>query len=257
MAKLIVGNWKMNGRVAGLAGYAAELKAAGLAQAGVPAELVVCPPAPLLPLLAEALAGGAVAVGAQDCHVHASGAHTGDLSPVLLAEVGCRYVIVGHSERRQDHHETDELVAAKATAALAAGLVPIVCVGETAAERAAGQALARVAAQVAGSVPADAGISGGADLVVAYEPVWAIGSGATPTPAEIAEVHGALRACLARGLGRAGAESVRLLYGGSVKPGNAAELLATPDVDGALVGGASLAAADFWAICRSVAGRRG
>lgn len=233
---LIVGNWKMNGRVAGLAGYAADLKGAG-----VPADLVVCPPAPLLPLMAEALAGGPIAVGAQDCHFHASGAHTGDLSPMLLVEVGCRYAIVGHSERRQDHHETDQLINAKAAAAQAAGLIAIVCVGETAAERAAGRTLEVVERQVRASVPHTATASA---TVIAYEPVWAIGTGAVPTADDIAAVHAAIR-------GWSPDPAIRVLYGGSVKPTNAAAILALANVDGVLVGGACLVASDFLAIARA------
>ncbi len=239
MTKLIVANWKMNGRVAGLPGYAAEIKAACLAERGVPADLVVCPPAPLLPLMAEALAGCPAALGAQDCHVHMTGAHTGDLSPALLAEVGCRYVIVGHSERRQDHHETDALVNAKAAAAHAAGLRPIICVGETAAERAAGRTLEVVERQVRLSVPRDL-----TEAVIAYEPVWAIGTGAVPTPQDITSVHDAIRGWLPD-------PAMPVLYGGSVKPTNAGAILGLADVDGVLVGGACLVASDFLAIARA------
>ena len=187
-----------------------------------------------------------MALGAQDCHPAPSGAYTGDVSAPMLADLGCRYVILGHSERRAGHGESDALVRAKAEAALAAGLVAIVCLGETEAERDRGEAFAVVARQLAGSLPDRAS---GANMVVAYEPVWAIGSGRTPTGADIAALHGHLRAELAKRF--ADAAGFRLLYGGSVKPGNAREILATAEVDGALVGGASLKAEDFLAIARA------
>jgi len=244
--KLIAGNWKMNGlRADGVAlarGVAEKLKAAG----PVPFDLLVCPPATLIWPVAEAVAGSGVAVGGQDCHPKTSGAHTGDTSPAALAEAGCRYVIVGHSERRQDHAESDALVAAKAAAAHAAGLTAIICVGETLAQREAGQAGAVVASQLAGSIPPG---STAVNTVVAYEPVWAIGTGRNATPADVAEIHALIRADLVKRL-ESGA-AVRILYGGSVKPGNAGELMAVPDVDGALVGGASLKVEDFWGIAAS------
>ena len=234
---LIAGNWKMHGlRADGLA--LAQAVAAGAA--GLAAELLVCPPFTLLGLVAEALDGSGVAVGAQDSHGRERGPHTGNVSAAMLHDAGARYVILGHSERRADHAEDDVLIRAKAAAALAAGLVPIVCVGETLAQREAGEAAAVVASQLAGSLPE--GFVAGAG-VVAYEPVWAIGTGRTPTEADIAAIHGAMR----RQIGPA----TRLLYGGSVKPGNAAAILALPDVDGALVGGASLVAEDFLAIARA------
>ncbi|MBW8269115.1 triose-phosphate isomerase [Caldovatus aquaticus] len=237
---LIAGNWKMHGlRADGLALARAVAEGAR----GLDAELVVCPPATLIAAVAEALAGTPVAVGGQDCHAREKGPHTGDISAPMLADAGARYVIVGHSERRAGHGETDAMVRAKAAAAFAAGLVPIVCVGESEAERLAGQAEAVVTRQLAGSLPEGFAARGG---VVAYEPVWAIGTGRTPTEADIAAMHGAIRAHLAR-TAPEGA-GVRLLYGGSVKPGNARAILAQPDVDGALVGGASLVAADFLAI---------
>jgi len=240
---LIAGNWKMNGRRAeGLALAKAIAGGAG----GIGAELLVCPPATLLATVGEALAGTAVALGAQDCHPAPSGAYTGDVSAPMLADLGCRYVILGHSERRAGHGESDALVRAKAEAALAAGLVAIVCLGETEAERNRGEAFAVVARQLAGSLPVRAS---GANMVVAYEPVWAIGSGRTPTGADIAALHGHLRAELAKRF--ADAAGFRLLYGGSVKPGNAGEILAIAEVDGALVGGASLKAEDFLAIARA------
>jgi triosephosphate isomerase len=238
---LVAGNWKMNMLVADGRALAAEVAAGA---DGLAAEFAVCPPAALLPVVGEAIRGSRVALGGQDCHAKASGAHTGDHAAVLLKDVGCTYVIVGHSERRQDHGETDAVVAAKAEAAAAAGLVPIICVGETLEQYKAGQGVAVVEAQVDGSVPASASAD---RLVVAYEPVWAIGSGLVPTTDDIRAVHGAIRARLAARFGDA-AQGIRILYGGSVKPGNAAEILGVDDVDGALVGGASLKAADFLAI---------
>lgn len=237
MRKLIAGNWKMNRGGADAAPLAAAIAAAAPAQA----DLVVCPPFTALAAVAGALAGSPVGLGAQDCHAAASGAHTGDIAAPMLAEAGCRWVILGHSERRAAHAETDAAVRAKAEAARAAGLIPIVCVGESEAERAAGRALAVVAAQCAGSLPRD--FAG----ALAYEPIWAIGTGRTPTAEEVAEMHAALRAELARHLGRAG-DAVRILYGGSVSPANAGRLLHLPEVGGALVGGASLTAESFLAI---------
>jgi triosephosphate isomerase len=242
--KLIAGNWKMNGLRADGTALAAAL--ASDSGAGPEVDVLVCPPATLLAPVAAALAGSRVALGGQDCHAKASGAHTGDVSAAMLADAGCTFVILGHSERRQDHGETDATVRAKALAARAAGLVAIVCVGETEAERTAGRHLDVVAAQIAGSVPDDATA---ADTVVAYEPVWAIGTGRTATVDDIAAMHAHIRALLARRLASGG--DVRILYGGSVKPGNAAEIMAVADVDGALVGGASLKAEDFRAIVRS------
>jgi triosephosphate isomerase len=240
---LVAGNWKMNGVKAALGEIVAMRAAADRGEAGA-AELAVCPPATLIPHAAAATAGGALALGGQDCHEKPSGAYTGDISAEMLKDAGCAYVIVGHSERRAGHGETDAVVKAKAGAALRAGLTAIVCVGETRAERDAGAALAIVGGQVSGSLPEGATPE---NLVVAYEPVWAIGTGLTPTPADVAEMHGAIRALLGERLGEAGAR-VRILYGGSVKPANARELLGLPNVDGALVGGASLKAADFLAI---------
>lgn len=234
------------------------LKGDGLALAGgvaqdvgkpgvVGCELLICPPATLLMSAAHILLGSAVALGGQDCHTKMTGAHTGDVSAAMLRDVGCSYVIVGHSERRTDHGETDALVQAKAAAGHAAGLTAIVCIGETEAERDSGKTLDVLARQIAGSVPAGAKA---ADTVIAYEPVWAIGTGRTPTSAEIAAAHRHIRERLAARIG-AEAQATRLLYGGSVKPSNAAEILRLDDVDGALVGGASLNAADFAAIARN------
>ncbi|EEW25741.1 triose-phosphate isomerase [Rhodobacter ferrooxidans] len=239
MKKLAAGNWKMNGTAASLA----EVQALLAAHPAPKCEMLLCPPATLLAQMAWAAKGSVLAVGGQDCHAKASGAHTGDISAAMLKDAGAAYVILGHSERRADHGETDAQVRAKAEAALAAGLVAVVCVGETEAQRDAGTTLDVIDSQLAGSVPE----ATAATLVVAYEPVWAIGTGRTPTLAEIAEVHAFLRARLTDRFG-ADAAGVRLLYGGSVKPSNAAEIFGLPNVDGALVGGASLKAADFGAI---------
>ena len=235
--KLAAGNWKMNGTRAALA----EARTLADMFPAPSVDLLLCPPATLVAAMADLLAEAKVAVGGQDCHTGVSGAHTGDISAVLLADAGASHVILGHSERRADHGETDALVAAKTTAAQAAGLVAVVCVGETLDQREAGDTLAVIRAQLAGSIPE--GVDA-ANLVVAYEPVWAIGTGKIPTLAQIAEVHDDMRATLAASLGAA-ADDVPLLYGGSVKPSNAAEIFATSNVDGALVGGASLKAADF------------
>lgn len=247
---LVAGNWKMNGLAAALA----ELKALQerLAEHPVPeADIMVCPPATLLAQARYALRGSDILLGAQDCHIAASGAHTGDLSAEMLADVGASAVIVGHSERRTDHAETDALVKAKASAAHRAGLTAIVCIGETAEERRDGAALEVVGRQLKGSLPDRARAS---DTVIAYEPVWAIGTGLTPTPEDVAEMHGFIRRELGMLAESAEAWALRILYGGSVKPGNAGELLSVPDVDGALVGGASLKAADFYAIASIYAG---
>ncbi|MCF8511838.1 MAG: triose-phosphate isomerase [Rhodobacteraceae bacterium] len=237
MRKLAAGNWKMNGTRAGLDMVTALLAA----QPNPGCDMLLCPPATLISAMTAAARGSRLMVGAQDCHAKPSGAHTGDLAAPMLADAGATHVILGHSERRADHGETDDQVCAKAEAALAAGLVAIVCLGETEDQRDVGQTLDVIAAQLDGSVPAGATA---ANLVIACEPVWAIGTGRTPTLAQIAEVHGFLRARLATLVGVAAAET-RLLYGGSVKPGNAAEIFALPHVDGALVGGASLKAEDF------------
>ena len=205
---------------------------------------MVCPPATLVARFAEVARGSPVAIGGQDCHAEASGAHTGDIAAEMLADAGASAVIVGHSERRTDHHESDAEVRAKALAAWRAGLIAIVCVGEQRAEREAGETLAVVGRQLDGSLPDGATA---ANLVVAYEPVWAIGTGLTPTPADVAEVHGFIRERLATRFGGEGAR-MRILYGGSVKPSNAGELLSVADVNGALVGGASLKAEDFLGI---------
>jgi triosephosphate isomerase len=238
---LAAGNWKMNGLGASLAELSAIAKAARDGEAGR-AEVLICPPATLI--AAAVQAAGGMAIGGQDCHAEASGAHTGDISAEMLRDAGATYVITGHSERRADHGETDAVVRAKAEAALRAGLVVIVCVGETRDQREAGETLAVVGSQIAGSLPHDATA---ATLVVAYEPVWAIGTGLTPTAADVAEVHGFIRHELIDLLPGEG-EKVRILYGGSVKPSNAAELMGVENVNGALVGGASLTAKDFLGI---------
>ena len=240
MRKLAAGNWKMNGTAASLA----EVDALVAAHSTPVCEVLLCPPATLIAQMAWAAKGSVLKIGGQDCHPKASGAHTGDVSATMLADAGASHVILGHSERRADHGESDSLVVAKAAAAWAAGLIAVICVGETEAQRDAGKTLDVVGAQLAGSVPQGATA---ANTVVAYEPVWAIGTGRTPTLAEIAEVHGHIRARLAARFG-AEAAGMRILYGGSVKPSNATEIFAVANVDGALVGGASLKAADFGAI---------
>jgi len=237
--KLAAGNWKMNGTKASLA----EVTALIAAHPSPKSDVLLCPPATLVAAMA-ATAAGKIAVGGQDCHMKASGAHTGDIAAEMLADCGASHVILGHSERRADHGETSEMVCAKAAAARAAGLVAVICVGETEAQRDAGETLALVGAQLAGSVPEGATAT---NTVIAYEPVWAIGTGRTPTLEQIAEVHDFLRAELVARFGAEG-DGMRLLYGGSVKPSNATEIFATSNVDGALVGGASLKAADFGAI---------
>lgn len=232
---LIAGNWKMNLMVKDAVALAEALRAGAVSAS---AEVVVCPVTVQIAAVAQGLSGSAIGVGGQDCHADVSGAHTGDVSAEMLADAGARWVIVGHSERRTDHGETDEQVRAKAAAGLRAGLTPIICVGETLAQRKAGETLDVLARQIAASVP-----PGAPNIVIAYEPVWAIGTGLTPTTAEIDEAHRHLRARLAGVV--PDAQAVRILYGGSVKPANAAEILAVADVDGALVGGASLKASDF------------
>ena len=240
---LIAGNWKMNTDLA-----SATALAAAVAKGAVGgADLLVCPPFPWLSAVRAALGTGAVALGAQDCHPAAAGAHTGDVSAAMLAELGCQAVIVGHSERRADHGESDALVRDKAATAQNAGMMAVICVGETEAERDDGNALSVVAGQLANSIPPGAHAE---NTVIAYEPVWAIGSGRTPTVEDVAAMHRHMRLEIA-GL-VAASRDVRLLYGGSVKPANAAALLAAEDVNGALVGGASLAADDFLAIAAAV-----
>ncbi len=242
---MIAGNWKMNGLKADGIALAKAVAAQRQADPNAACDVVVCPPLPLLAAVAEAVAGSGVGVGGQDCHAKISGAHTGDTSPVMLRDAGCGYVIVGHSERRTDHGETDAMVKAKAEAALGAGLIVLVCIGETLAERDAGQTLAVNKRQLNGSLPAGAT---SANTVIAYEPVWAIGTGRVATPEQAQEVHAFIRSTLAAMIGAEEAGKTRILYGGSMKPDNAAQLLALADVDGGLIGGASLKVADFWAI---------
>lgn len=241
MRQLIAGNWKMH--TLGQEALALARAVAEGAQA-LPADVLVCPPFVHVAAVAAALAGTKVAVGGQDCHAEIQGAHTGDVAAPMLRDVGATHVILGHSERRQNHAETDAQVRAKTLAATAAGLTPIVCVGETESERNAGREQAVVAGQLAGSLPL--GFAG----IVAYEPVWAIGTGKTATEADVAAMHAFIRARLVAQCGPAGA-GILILYGGSVRPANAASLLAVPDVGGALVGGASLKAEDFLAIARA------
>lgn len=240
---LVAGNWKMNGLRKSL-GEIAGISAAVAAGGAGGAEILICPPATLLIAAAAICEGSPVELGGQDCHAEPSGAFTGDISAEMLKDAGATYVIVGHSERRAGHHESNQIVRLKAKAALRAGLKAIICVGETRAEREAGDALAIVAVQLAGSIPENS-VPG--SIVIAYEPVWAIGTGLTPTPEDIAAMHGFIRGRVDGYLPGQG-DSIRILYGGSVKPANAAELLAIDQVDGALVGGAGLNCTDFMAI---------
>ena len=245
---LIAGNWKMNGLTADGLALAADLAKRKRAAAGSAFDMVVCPPFTLIAGVAEVIAGSGLMLGAQDCHAAEKGAHTGDIGARMLADLGCDYVIVGHSERRTDHGETDAMVKAKAEAALAAKLAAIVCIGETEVERNGGKTLEVVRSQLLGSLPAGARAD---NAVIAYEPVWAIGTGRTPSENDAQEVHALIRAELAKALGQAEAGRVRVLYGGSMKPGNARALLQLADVDGGLIGGASLKADDFWGIAES------
>ena len=242
---IVAGNWKMNGVLSSkseLKTLAKHLKK----QPKSVCEVLICPPATLLKAFQIEVKGSRIKLGAQDCHQEQSGAHTGDLSAEMLADAGAKWIIVGHSERRADHNETDAVVAAKAAAAMSAGCGAIICVGETEAQRNKGMTLRTVGRQLKNSMPESASAK---DIVIAYEPVWAIGTGRTPTNEEIGEVHGFLRSKLLGLLGEDG-RSVRILYGGSVKPANAKEILAIENVDGGLVGGASLKAKDFWGIIK-------
>ena len=233
MRQLIAGNWKMNGLAASLA----ELEALARGLGAASCDVLICPPATLIARAAVTAKGSAIAIGGQDCHAEASGAFTGDVSAEMLCDAGASAVIVGHSERRQYHGETDATVAAKAKAAWRAGLIAVICIGETQSQRDAGRAYDICKSQLAGSVPPGATAQ---NTAIAYEPVWAIGTGKTPTTPEIAQMHAHIKACLPAPL--------RILYGGSVKPSNAVEILGLADVGGALVGGASLKAADFLTI---------
>lgn len=243
--KLVAGNWKMNGLGASLGEAEALVKA--LQEQAAACRVALCPPATLTERMARILVDGPVELGGQDCHAEASGAFTGSVSAAMLADAGANLVILGHSERRAGFGESDADVAAKVEAALVAGLEPIICIGETLAEREAGQAVEVVSRQVAGSLPSS--LSGKA-FAVAYEPVWAIGTGLTPTLEQIEEVHAAVRVAMVARLGEGG-RVAPILYGGSVKPSNAAEILAVAEVGGALVGGASLKAEDFLGIIRA------
>jgi triosephosphate isomerase (TIM) len=241
MRQLIAGNWKMNGLRAEAISLAQGIRAGAQGMAG---ELLVCPPFTVIEAIAKVLEGSTVAVGGQDCHAKQQGAHTGEVSAAMLRDAGGAWVILGHSERRQDHGETDELVREKVLAAVEAGLVPIVCVGETEEQRASGQETEVVGWQLAGSLPKP--FTG----VVAYEPVWAIGTGKTATDQDVATMHAFIREELVRQFGEAG-HGIRILYGGSMRPANAGALLAVPHVGGGLIGGASLKAEDFLAIARA------
>ena len=248
MRPLIAGNWKMNG----LAPQLFEIEAIAASANATPpfADILICPPATLVARAAQT-AAGRIAIGGEDCHTEIAGAFTGDVSAEMLKDAGASAVIVGHSERRQHHGETDAIVAAKAKAARRAGLLAIICIGETKSQRLDGKALSVCGEQIAGSVPE--GMTSSA-IAIGYEPLWAIGTGHTPTSEEIAEVHAHIRECLVARLGAEG-KKVRILYGGSVKPSNARGILALPEVGGALVGGASLKAADFEAIFRAVSAK--
>lgn len=245
---LIAGNWKMNGVTQSLDELVelARLLTTGEAPRAL---VVVCPPATLLAAVAAQGASSGIIAGGQDCHHQASGAHTGDVAAGMLADAGAQYVIVGHSERRTDHAETDATVRGKAEAAIGAGLKPIICVGETGAQRDGGEAEAVVAAQLLASIP-DAAEQH--EVIVAYEPVWAIGTGRTPTLDEIAQMHASIRARLVERFGAERGQVIRILYGGSLKPQNAREILAVENVNGGLVGGASLLAKDFYTIISAV-----
>ena len=245
---LIAGNWKMNGRLSPALALGDAL--AVRLKAGAPAcEVAVFPPFTAIHAVRQRLGDAPLGLGGQDCHAESHGAYTGDVSAPMLADLGCAYVILGHSERRHGHGETDADVAAKADAAIAAGLTPIVCVGETAAQRDAGRAAAVLSAQLDGSLPR----AGAAKVIVAYEPVWAIGTGRSAAPADVAAMHARIRSDLHDRLGPE-AETIRILYGGSVKADNASDLLAVTNVDGALVGGASLKAESFVGIARAAGG---
>ena len=246
---MVAGNWKMNGSRASLDELA--LMSTGFTPAlRQKLDIMICPPATLVLAASQRAVGTGIAIGGQDCHANDAGAHTGDLSAGMLFDAGATAVIVGHSERRADHNESDATVKAKAEAARRNALIAIVCVGETRADREAGKTLAVVRRQLKGSIP-DHMTS--RDLVVAYEPVWAIGTGLTPTAADVAEVHAMIRQDLRRIVGKEEAEKVRILYGGSVKPSNAKELMSVPNVNGALVGGASLKALDLLGIVAAYA----
>lgn len=246
---MIAGNWKMNclseEGVSLAKAVAAEVKKMGKPTC----EFLVCPPFTLLYQVKKALRGAKVALGGQDAHFSVKGAHTGDISPAMLKDLGCSYVILGHSERRADHGESSELISKKAVAAYENGLKAIICIGETEKQRDEGKTIEVCSEQILKSVPDNADAT---NTVIAYEPVWAIGTGKTPTPQDVEDVHAAVRKVLAKKLGKGTANKMRILYGGSVKPANAKEFLSLEDVDGALIGGASLKAEDFMSIAKSV-----
>ncbi len=243
---LVAGNWKMNGTLASLEEI--DRLKAHLKDADPACDVMICPPFTLLFPMSERLGDSRIAMGGQDCHWEVSGAHTGDVAAEMIAETGAAACIVGHSERRADHGETDEIVNRKAAAAHRAGLVAIICIGETIGEREAGKTLDIISTQLKGSVPSG---STAANTIIAYEPVWAIGTGHTPTTEQVAEVHAHIRKELAGIVGAEEADGMRILYGGSVKPANASELMGVENVDGALVGGASLKADDFFGIIKA------
>ena len=245
---LIAGNWKMNCLRSDARALADEIATLRKSQADAAFDMLVCPPFTVIETVGNVVKDSGVFLGAQTCHTATSGAHTGDISPVMLKDAGCSHVIVGHSERRTDHDETDEMVQAQAVAANEQGMIAIICVGETEEERESGKALEVVASQINGSVPSSATAT---NTVIAYEPVWAIGTGKVATPDDVQEIHADIRKTLAEKLGEEAANGMRILYGGSMKPGNAKELIALEDVDGGLIGGAALKAEDFWAIAQS------
>jgi triosephosphate isomerase len=243
--KLAAGNWKMNGTAADLA----EVEALLAAQSARECDVLICPPATLLSRMSDLVSETGITTGGQDCHAEINGAHTGDISADMLLDAGAEYVILGHSERRADHNETDQDVRDKARAAITTGLKVIICIGETLTEREAANTLGIIGGQLAGSIP---DLVTGENLVVAYEPIWAIGTGKVPTPDQIGEAHDFIRARLEKRLGSGVGRSTRILYGGSVKASNATEIFAVSNVDGALVGGASLKASDFLPIINAL-----
>ncbi|WP_419796788.1 MAG: triose-phosphate isomerase [Terasakiella sp.] len=245
---LIAGNWKMNGLRSDARALADEVGTLRKNKSHGAFDLLICPPFSVIETVGHVIDGTGVFLGAQDCHTAEKGAHTGDISAAMLKDAGCSHVILGHSERRTNHKETDELVEQKAVAAHSEGLIAIICVGETEAERENGKTLDVVTAQIKDSVPQGANAD---NTVIAYEPVWAIGTGKVATPNDVQNVHSDIRKNLAAKLGQEAADDIRILYGGSMKPENAKELLALPDVDGGLIGGAALKAEDFWAIAQS------
>ena len=247
--KLIAGNWKMNGKLEDGVNLARAVSAAVRKLTKPQCEFLICPPFTLLYSVKKVLRGNKVALGAQDAHTASKGAHTGDISSEMLKDIGCSYVILGHSERRTNHGESSRVVARKAAAAHANGLKTIICIGETEKERDEGRTIEVCTKQIRNSMPAG---SQAFNTVIAYEPVWAIGTGKTPTPQDVEEVHAAIRKAVAKKLNKTIASRMRILYGGSVKPTNASEFLSLPDVDGALIGGASLKVEDFMAIAKSV-----